>query len=124
MSFEYIQRSYCVPAERGRRVIYSGKPGVIIGERGHYIEVVLDGDNHEGIYHPTDKMEYGDMAPIPVAGKLWRCLPPWRDESETDAWFTVTAATRSKARYRAFRALLDVCDHNPQYMLGIRVLAA
>lgn len=37
----------------------------------------------------------------------WLCLPPWRDAWEWDAWFTVLAPTRSKARYQAAIDLAD-----------------
>lgn len=37
----------------------------------------------------------------------WMCLPPWREDWEYDAWFTVYAATRSKARYQAAVDLSD-----------------
>lgn len=37
----------------------------------------------------------------------WLCLPPWRDAWEWEAWFTVLAPTRSKARYQAAIDLAD-----------------
>ncbi len=37
----------------------------------------------------------------------WLCLPPWNEPWESEAWFTVLATTRSKARYQA---ALDIVD--------------
>ncbi|MEJ5863535.1 hypothetical protein [Pseudomonas farsensis] len=69
---EYVQRHYQVPACIGRRVIAYGKPGVITSDFGHYIGIVLDEatKRRPGRYHPTDGIEYGDMADkLP---KRWR----------------------------------------------------
>ncbi|WP_179109024.1 hypothetical protein [Burkholderia cenocepacia] len=125
MSFEYIRKHYGVPAERGRQVTCYGEPGVIVNADGHYLCVVIDGDKseRERRYHPIDQVEYGGLVDTPAL-REWRCLPPWRDESEYEAWFTVTASTRSKARYKAFCDLLDVCDMTGKDMIRIRVRAA
>ncbi|MDR8398238.1 hypothetical protein NE850_18005 [Paraburkholderia sp. USG1] len=124
MSFDYI-RKYCdVPAERGRQVTCYGERGVIVGADGHYLCVVIDGDRseEERRYHPTDKVVYGDIVDSPML-REWMCLPPWRDEWESDAWFTVTASTRSKARYKAFLDLSDVYDLEGKDIIRIRVKA-
>ena len=125
MSFEYIRKHYGVPAERGRQVKCYGERGVIVNADGHYLCVVMDGDKseEERRYHPIDQVEYGELVDTPVL-REWRCLAPWRDEFEYEAWFTVTASTRSKARYKAFRDLLDVCDITGKDMIRIRVRAA
>lgn len=125
MSFEYIRKYYGVPAERGRQVRCYGELGVITNAAGHYLCVVIEGDKseEERLYHPTDQVEYGEIVDAPVL-REWRCLPPWRDEFERGAWFTVTASTRSKARYKAFRELLDVCDMTGKDMIRIRVRAS
>lgn len=123
MSFEFICKHYGVPAARGRRVTCEGKPGIIIGAEGKYVRVVLDGEAHDGLYHPTWQMTYGDMGELPPVAKQWRCLPPWRTDWLTES-FTVMAATRSKARYRAYLDLLDVCDMDAKAMLDIKVRAA
>lgn len=34
MSMEYIRRAYNVPAKRGQRVRFQGKPGTITGSKG------------------------------------------------------------------------------------------
>ncbi|MDR8069419.1 hypothetical protein [Burkholderia cenocepacia] len=125
MSFEYIRKHYGVPAERGRQVKCYGELGVITNAAGHYLCVVIDGDKseEERLYHPTDQVKYGEIVDAPVL-REWRCLAPWRDEFEWGAWFTVTASTRSKARYKAFRELLDVCDMTGKDMIRIRVRAS
>ena len=125
MSFEYIRKHYGVPAERGRQVKCYGERGVIVNADGHYLCVVIDGDKteEERLYHPTDQVEYGEIVDAPAL-REWRCLAPWRDEFEYEAWFTVTASTRSKARYKAFRDLLDVCDMTGKDMIRIRVRAS
>ncbi|WP_336020872.1 hypothetical protein [Acinetobacter bereziniae] len=66
MSFEYINTHYGVNACVGRRVIADGKPGIIVGFHGAYIEVNLDEDKpgtHSN-WHPTWNMEYQGMGKI------------------------------------------------------------
>lgn len=124
MSFDYIRKYYNVPAERGRQVTCYGERGVIVGADGHYLCVVIDGDKseEERRYHPTDKVEYGEIVDVPVL-REWRCLPPWNDKWNHEAWFTVTASARSKARYKAFLALSDVCDMRGKDLIRICVKA-
>jgi hypothetical protein len=124
MSFDYIRNYYGVPAERGRQVTCYGERGVIIGTHAAYITVVIDGDKSERKrnYHPTDQVVYGDIIDAPAL-REWKCLPPWRDEWESDAWFNVTASTRSKARYKAFRYLSDVADLEGKHLICILVKA-
>lgn len=54
----YIRNHYNVPAKRGGRVRYNGKPGVITGTRGQYLRIRLDGEKRAGNYHPTWRIEY------------------------------------------------------------------
>jgi hypothetical protein len=124
VNFDYIRKYYGVPAERGRQVTCYGERGVITGADGHYITVVIDGDKseEERRYHPTDKVEYGPIVDVPAL-REWRCLAPWHDKWESQAWFTVTASTRSKARYKAFLDLRDVCDLQGKDLIRIRVRA-
>jgi len=63
---EYVRNYYEVPAEIGRRVVVSGKPGIIAEDRGHYIGVNFDSDKPGIILnvHPTSDVEYGDMGVI------------------------------------------------------------
>ncbi|WP_315075601.1 hypothetical protein [Acinetobacter guillouiae] len=66
MSFEYINTHYGVNACVGRRVVADGKPGIIVGFHGAYIEVNLDEDKpgtHSN-WHPTWNMEYQGMGKI------------------------------------------------------------
>lgn len=77
MSCEYVRDYYAVPAVIGRRVIVSGKPGVIAEDRGHYIGVNFDCDKPGVIFnvHPTDGVEYGDngiVRKITAAQKRYR----------------------------------------------------
>lgn len=124
MSFDYIQKYYGVPAERGRAVTCYGERGVIVGADGHYLCVVIDGDKseEERRYHPTDKVVYGEIVDVPAL-REWKCLAPWNDEWNHEAWFRVTASKRSKARYKAYRELLDVSDMSGKDMIRIRVRA-
>lgn len=58
--FDYIRQAYNVPAKRGARVEFKGKPGTILRARGAHIIVQLDGQpsSKAGIYHPTWEMKY------------------------------------------------------------------
>jgi hypothetical protein len=109
VNFQYIQDYYRVPAERGRRVICSGKPGVIMESIRQYIGVQFDGEDEVLPYHPTHEVIYGELVKLPET-KSWKCLAPWRDEFDSSAWFTVEAETRSKARYKAFKHLRYDCE--------------
>jgi len=124
MSLDYIREHYRVPAEVGRRVVCSGKPGTITKAINHYLGVTLDGQEGALPYHPTQEVQYGELVELPKK-RSWRCLPPWRDESESDAWFTVEAETRAKARYAAYKYLIYdcECDIEPKAMLYITVRA-
>lgn len=126
MSFDYIRKYYGVPAERGRQVTCYGERGVIVGSDGHYICVVMDGDKseNEGRYHPTCEVVYGEIVDTPAL-REWKCLLPrdrW-DDWDSPAVFTVTASTRSKARYKAFNDLSDVYDLKGKDLIRIRVKA-
>lgn len=66
MMCEYVQEHYGVPAVIGRRVMVSGKPGIIAADRGHYIGVNFDADRPGVISncHPTSEVEYGEMGKV------------------------------------------------------------
>jgi hypothetical protein len=66
LSCEYVREYYGVPAEIGRRVVVSGKPGIIAADRGHYIGVNFDADKPGVICncHPTSDVEYGEMGVV------------------------------------------------------------
>lgn len=61
-AFEYIRKTYGVPARKGGIVIYSGgeKPrnGLIVGAEGQYLLVKLGSDKGTYRLHPTWKVEY------------------------------------------------------------------
>ena len=63
---DYAADQYGVPACIGRRVTVSGRPGIIIADRGHYIGVNFDCDKPGVIQnaHPTSDVVYGDMGDI------------------------------------------------------------
>lgn len=64
MAIADIRESRGVPAKGGGRVRYSGAPdgvareGVIVGSRGGYLLIRLDGDKNARTYHPTWELEY------------------------------------------------------------------
>lgn len=60
--FAYIRSYYGVPAKRGARVEYQGKPGTVTGTSGPHVMVKLDGGKHALPYHPTD-LRWADAAP-------------------------------------------------------------
>jgi len=64
--FEYLKRTYRVPAEIGRRVIVYDKPGIIVADRGNYIGVNFDADKPGVICnaHPTSEVVYLEMGKI------------------------------------------------------------
>ncbi len=53
-----IKQTYGVPVKKGGRIKFQGKPGTIVGVRGAYLRVRLDGEDSVGNYHPTWEMEY------------------------------------------------------------------
>lgn len=78
--FGYVRAYYGVPAERGRRVVVDGDPGVIAEARGNYIGVLFD-----------------QCAPTHV----YSCHPTWR-VTYLDEIAPVRRATRSQIRYQQF----------------------
>jgi len=61
MSFEYVHKTYGVPAEIGRRVrLGVSREGTIVEDRGHYVGVNFD-DQKPGVVsncHPTSDLVY------------------------------------------------------------------
>ena len=53
MTTVYVRAYYGVPAARGRRVTYNGRPGRITSA-DHRIRVRFDGDPFASIIHPTE----------------------------------------------------------------------
>lgn len=60
MSMDYVRRTYSVPAKRGGRIRFEGKPGVITSAPGARIRIRLDGEKHSVPAHPVWEMEYED----------------------------------------------------------------
>lgn len=58
MSVAYVRRYYGVPARRGARVVFDGRPGVITSCPGAYVRVRLDGEKQSVLAHPTWHMTY------------------------------------------------------------------
>ncbi|AXN53238.1 hypothetical protein PBI_HARLEY_76 [Mycobacterium phage Harley] len=58
--FDWIRSNYGVPAKRGMRVIFDGRPGRIVSVDGQYLMLHLDGDpwDWRTRVHPTWRMEY------------------------------------------------------------------
>jgi hypothetical protein len=65
VSFDYIRRTYKVPAKRGARVRFNGLPGRIVGSKSSHLRVRIDGSNRPITVHPTWEMEY---LPAPTVG--------------------------------------------------------
>lgn len=42
-AMDYIRKRYNIPAKRGGRVKFQGKEGVIIGAKGAYLRIRIDG---------------------------------------------------------------------------------
>ncbi|HEU6452881.1 MAG TPA: hypothetical protein VFT57_15800 [Gemmatimonadaceae bacterium] len=57
-SFDYVRRTYRVPAARGVRVTVDGKPGRITRGQGHYIRIRFDGERYSRPCHPTWRVDY------------------------------------------------------------------
>lgn len=89
----YASEYYGVPADIGRRVTVSGKPGIITADRGHYIGVTFDSDKPGTIYncHPASEVVYGDMG-------------------------TIRKMTRSQKRYQHYLDVADCFDNFAHYL--------
>lgn len=56
--FDAIRRQYNVPAGRDVRIVFQGKPGVIVSAEGSGLLIRLDGEKRTIPVHPTWRMEY------------------------------------------------------------------
>lgn len=58
--FEYIVRTYRVPACVGRRITVYGKPATIVSSRGHHLGINYDTDKPQLVRsaHPVDGVVY------------------------------------------------------------------
>ena len=71
MSLEWVRSRYGVPARRGVRVIFDGRPGRITSARGGHLRILLDGSKHPVPVHPRWRVTYLDaqgraIGPEPV----------------------------------------------------------
>lgn len=55
---KYIRNQYKVPAKRGGKIKYKGVAGTIVGAKGPYLRIRLDGEKRVASYHPTWEIEY------------------------------------------------------------------
>jgi hypothetical protein len=62
MSMDYIRRTYGVPARRGGRIAFTtaakAAQGSIVGARGQYLRVRMDGSGMTHSLHPTWMVVY------------------------------------------------------------------
>lgn len=79
MSMDYIRKTYGVPAKRGGRIAYGCEGiglrcGTIIGSRGAYLRIRLDGETVTRNYHPDWNMVY--MTPNALGNSAGACARP------------------------------------------------
>jgi len=58
LDLDYVRTTYEVPAKLNGRIEYKSKPGTIVGAKGGYLRIRLDGENETKLYHPTWEMKY------------------------------------------------------------------
>lgn len=58
MSMKWIRKHYNVPAKRGMEVIAERRHGVIVGSKGEYLRVRIDGEKNIMSFHPEHEMKY------------------------------------------------------------------
>lgn len=81
MSMDYIRHSYGVPAQRGGRVTWwetlgAQVVGTIVGTRGHYLRVRLDGETRARTLHPTWRIGYHEPPNVGVKAAGRRPVAP------------------------------------------------
>jgi hypothetical protein len=58
-NMDYIRKYYGVPAKRGMRVIYGASGyGTIVGSKGCYLRIRMDGERKVKSYHPEYLLTY------------------------------------------------------------------
>ncbi|MDK2126471.1 hypothetical protein [Parachitinimonas caeni] len=85
-AFDYIRKSYGVPAEFGRRVIINGKLGTICEAQGHRIGVRFDHHWPDLVRscHPTWEVEYlEEVIGQPQRRWVWSCDGKWDEHGIT-----------------------------------------
>jgi hypothetical protein len=55
---EYIRSFYGVNAKIGGKILYKYKHGTIVGTKGPYLRIRLDGEKQIENYHPTYEITY------------------------------------------------------------------
>ncbi len=95
---KYVRDTYGVPAQIGRRVIVSGRKGIISDDLGQYIGVNFDDDKPSVISpcHPTSEVEYLGMG-------------------------TVRRLTRPQKRYADYLKVADLFDGFRDYLRSLKV---
>lgn len=58
MSLEYIREHYKVPAKLGMTVIAQRRRGTIVGAKGSYLEIKMESEKNNLLFHPTDGIKY------------------------------------------------------------------
>ena len=58
MGMKWIREHYNVPAKRGMGVIAQGRKGMIVGSKGEYLRVRIEGEKNIISFHPEWEMEY------------------------------------------------------------------
>lgn len=98
---EYVRRYYGVPAEIGRRVRISGKPGIISADRGQYIGVTFDSDKPGVVHnaHPTSEVKYLELG-------------------------SFRKLTRGQQRYRSYLEVVDLYESFAHYLRAHRAGAS
>ena len=56
--YQYVRDRYGVPARRGARIRFEGRPGTVVAPRGAYVGIRLDGEKRIGNYHPTWHLDW------------------------------------------------------------------
>ena len=57
---EWFRREYGIDARVGRRVLFEGHQGTIVGYSSSHLQILLDGEREPGIYHPIWHIAYID----------------------------------------------------------------
>lgn len=64
-TMEWIRRNYGVPARHRMRVTYDGRPATILGTRGPYLRLRVEGERRTLLNHPTYLIVYPQITPPP-----------------------------------------------------------
>lgn len=66
----WIRQHYNVPAFRGVEVIYHGKSAVIVGGKGPWVRLRVEGQRRLIVNHPTYETTYPTL-PLPARPRGW-----------------------------------------------------